>query len=36
MAGVRFLSPEQQEEIDRISHELLEEAVAELEAEESR
>lgn len=33
MSGTRFLSSEQREEIDRISHELLEEAIAELEAE---
>jgi restriction endonuclease S subunit/predicted ATPase len=33
MAGARFLSPEQQEEIDRISREVLEEAIAELQAE---
>jgi type I restriction enzyme S subunit len=33
MAGDRFLSPKQQEEIDRISREVLEEAIAELQAE---
>jgi hypothetical protein len=33
MAGTRFLSQEQQEEIDRISREILEEAIAELQAE---
>jgi restriction endonuclease S subunit/predicted ATPase len=33
MTGVQFLSPEQQEEIDRISREVLEEAIAELQAE---
>jgi type I restriction enzyme S subunit len=33
MAGTRFLSSEQQEEIDRISREVLEEAIAELQAE---
>jgi hypothetical protein len=33
MAGARFLSPKQKEEIDKVSRELLEEAIAELEAE---
>jgi restriction endonuclease S subunit/predicted ATPase len=33
MAGVRFLNPEQQEEIDRIAREVLEESIAELQAE---
>lgn len=33
MAGVQFLSPEQQQEIDRISREVLEEAITELQAE---
>ena len=33
MAGVQFLDPEQQEEIDRIAREVLEEAIAELQAE---
>lgn len=33
MSGARFLSSEQKEEIDRISRELLEESIAELEAE---
>jgi len=33
MAGARFLSLEQQEEIDQISREVLEEAIAELQAE---
>jgi len=33
MAGVRFLNPPQQEEIDRIAREVLEEAIAELQAE---
>ena len=36
MAGARFLSLEQKEEIDQISSRLLEEAIAELEAEASR
>lgn len=34
MAGVRFLNPAQQEEIDRIAREVLEETLAELQAEE--
>ncbi|MBS9388647.1 MAG: restriction endonuclease subunit S [Dolichospermum sp. WA123] len=34
MAGVRFLNPAQQEEIDRIARELLEETIAELQKEE--
>ncbi|MGB7311312.1 MAG: AAA family ATPase [Nodosilinea sp.] len=33
MAGARFVSPEQKEEIDRISREVLEEVLAELQAE---
>ena len=33
MAGLQFLSPEQQEEIDRISREVLEEAISQLQAE---
>jgi len=33
MAGVQFLSLEQQEDIDRIAREVLEEAIAELQAE---
>ncbi|MCY7274965.1 MAG: hypothetical protein LH702_14845, partial [Phormidesmis sp. CAN_BIN44] len=33
MAGVQFLSPEQQEEIERIAREVLEESIAELQAE---
>lgn len=33
MAGVQFLSPEKQEEIDRIAREVLEESLAELQAE---
>lgn len=33
MAGAQFLSPEQQEEIDRIAREVLEETIAELQAE---
>ena len=33
MAGERFISPEKQAEIDRISREVLEEAIAELQAE---
>jgi hypothetical protein len=34
MAGVRFLNPTKQEEIDRIARELLEETIAELQKEE--
>jgi hypothetical protein len=33
MAGEQFISPEKQAEIDRISREVLEEAIAELQAE---
>jgi hypothetical protein len=33
MAGVRFFNPEQQEKIDRIAREVLEESIAELQAE---
>jgi hypothetical protein len=33
MAGARFVSPEQREEIDRISREILEEVLAELQTE---
>ena len=33
MAGVQFLNPEQQEEIDRIAREVLDEAILELQAE---
>ena len=33
MAGTRFISPEQKEEIDQISREVLEEVLAELQAE---
>jgi hypothetical protein len=33
MAGVRFLSPEKKDEIDRIAREVLEEVMAELQTE---